>query len=139
MNVWAPIALAQLALPVLRERGGAIVNITSDAATGPYATWGPYGSTKAALDQLSNVLAAEESAVAVWALDPGEMADRDARGRGGRGRRGRGGSAREGRRGDRTRSSGARWCRCDRAAPDSGRYTARDFDKLHRHTEETRA
>ncbi len=73
VNVRAPIALAQLALPSLRRRGGAIVNITSDAATGPYATWGPYGATKAALDQLSNVLAAEEPEVAVWAVDPGEM------------------------------------------------------------------
>ncbi|WP_460497291.1 SDR family NAD(P)-dependent oxidoreductase [Glycomyces tarimensis] len=73
VNTRAPIALAQLALPALRERGGAIVNISSDAATGPYATWGPYGATKAALDQLSNVLAAEEPRVAVWAIDPGEM------------------------------------------------------------------
>ncbi|WP_026923735.1 SDR family NAD(P)-dependent oxidoreductase [Glycomyces arizonensis] len=73
VNVTAPVALAQLALPSLRERRGAIVNITSDAAVGPYATWGPYGATKAALDQLSNVLAAEEPKVAVWAVDPGEM------------------------------------------------------------------
>lgn len=73
VNVRAPLALAQLALPSLRRHGGAIVNITSDAATGPYATWGPYGATKAALDQLSNVLAAEEPEIAVWAVDPGEM------------------------------------------------------------------
>lgn len=73
VNTIAPIALAQLALPSLRKRRGAIVNITSDAASGPYATWGPYGATKAALDQLSNVLAAEEPDVAVWAVDPGEM------------------------------------------------------------------
>ncbi|WP_051326183.1 SDR family oxidoreductase [Glycomyces tenuis] len=73
VNMRAPIALAQLALPSLRERRGAIVNITSDAATGPYATWGPYGATKAALDQLSNVLAAEEPEIAVWSVDPGEM------------------------------------------------------------------
>ncbi|GAA2277373.1 SDR family oxidoreductase [Glycomyces scopariae] len=72
-NMRAPIHLVQLALPSLRERGGAVVNISSDAATGPYATWGPYGASKAALDQLSNVLAAEEPAVRVWAVDPGEM------------------------------------------------------------------
>ncbi|WP_460546201.1 SDR family NAD(P)-dependent oxidoreductase [Glycomyces halotolerans] len=73
VNMRAPIALAQLALPALRERRGAIVNISSDAAVGPYPTWGSYGAAKAALDQLSNVLAAEEPDVAVWAVDPGEM------------------------------------------------------------------
>lgn len=73
VNVRSPLALAQLALPSLRRRGGAIVNISSDAAVGPYAAWGPYGATKAALDQLSNVLAAEEPKIAVWAVDPGEM------------------------------------------------------------------
>ncbi|WP_199037605.1 SDR family NAD(P)-dependent oxidoreductase [Glycomyces salinus] len=73
LNMRAPIHLVQLALPTLRERRGAIVNITSDAATGPYPTWGAYGASKAALDQLSNVLAAEEPDVKVWAVDPGEM------------------------------------------------------------------
>ncbi|THV37070.1 SDR family NAD(P)-dependent oxidoreductase [Glycomyces buryatensis] len=73
LNMRAPIHLAQLALPSLRRRRGAIVNITSDAATGPYPTWGAYGASKAALDQLSNVLAAEEPDVRVWSLDPGEM------------------------------------------------------------------
>lgn len=73
LNMRAPFHLVQLALPSLRERGGAIVNITSDAATGPYPTWGVYGASKAALDQLSNVLAAEEPKVRVWAVDPGEM------------------------------------------------------------------
>lgn len=72
-NVTAPLALIQETLPVLRARHGAIVNVTSDAATGSYAGWGGYGSTKAALEQLSNVLAAEEPDVAVWWVDPGEM------------------------------------------------------------------
>ncbi len=57
----------------LRARRGAVVNITSDAATGAYEGWGGYGATKAALDQLSNVLAAEEPDLAVWWADPGEM------------------------------------------------------------------
>lgn len=73
LNMRAPFHLVQLALPYLRESGGAIVNITSDAATGPYPTWGVYGASKAALDQLSNVLGAEEPEVRVWAVDPGEM------------------------------------------------------------------
>jgi short-subunit dehydrogenase len=76
LNARAPIHLVQLALPSLRERGGAVVNISSDAATGPYPTWGVYGASKAALDQLSNVLAAEEPDVRVWAVDPGEMRTR---------------------------------------------------------------
>lgn len=73
VNTLGPLALIQGALPALRERGGAIVNISSDAATEPYEGWGGYGATKAALDQLSNVLAAEEPSVAVWWVDPGEM------------------------------------------------------------------
>jgi NAD(P)-dependent dehydrogenase (short-subunit alcohol dehydrogenase family) len=73
VNTIAPLALIQGLLPVLRERRGAIVNISSDAATGPYEGWGGYGATKAALEQLSNVLAAEEPGVAVWWVDPGEM------------------------------------------------------------------
>ena len=72
-NVIAPIALTQLYLPVLRERGGAVLNITSDAAIEPYAGWGGYGAAKAALEQASNVLAAEETAIRVWWVDPGDL------------------------------------------------------------------
>ncbi|MFI6389017.1 SDR family NAD(P)-dependent oxidoreductase [Nonomuraea sp. NPDC050547] len=72
-NVIAPLSLIQATIPALRAAGGAIVNITSDAATGAYEGWGGYGATKAALEQLSNVLAAEEPDVAVWWADPGEM------------------------------------------------------------------
>lgn len=72
-NVTAPLALIQATLHALRARQGAIVNITSDAATGAYEGWGGYGATKAALEQLSNVLAAEEPGLAVWWVDPGEM------------------------------------------------------------------
>ena len=72
-NVVAPVALIQAVLPALRRRGGAIVNITSDAATGAYAGWGGYGAIKAALEQASNVLAAEETTVRVWWVDPGDL------------------------------------------------------------------
>lgn len=72
-NVIAPLALAQATLPALRARRGAILNISSDAAVEAYEGWGGYGSTKAALDQISNVLAAEEPQIAVWWVDPGEM------------------------------------------------------------------
>ncbi|MEU8358568.1 SDR family oxidoreductase [Nonomuraea sp. NPDC048882] len=72
-NVTAPLALVQATLPALRASGGAIVNVTSDAATGAYEGWGGYGATKAALEQLSNVLSAEEPGLRVWWVDPGEM------------------------------------------------------------------
>ena len=72
-NVIAPVALTQLFLPALRERGGAVLNITSDAAIEPYAGWGGYGAAKAALEQASNVLAAEETAIRVWWVDPGDL------------------------------------------------------------------
>jgi NAD(P)-dependent dehydrogenase (short-subunit alcohol dehydrogenase family) len=73
VNTLGPLALVQGALPALRVRHGAIINISSDAALEPYEGWGGYGATKAALDQISNVLAAEEPAVSVWWVDPGEM------------------------------------------------------------------
>jgi NAD(P)-dependent dehydrogenase (short-subunit alcohol dehydrogenase family) len=72
-NVIAPIALIQLMLPLLRASGGAVLNITSDAAREAYAGWGGYGAAKAALEQASNVLAAEEIAVRVWWADPGDL------------------------------------------------------------------
>jgi NAD(P)-dependent dehydrogenase (short-subunit alcohol dehydrogenase family) len=73
VNVVAPLALTQLALPYLRDRGGAVVNITSDAAIEPYEGWGGYGSSKAALEQIGNILAAEEQNVRVYTFDPGDM------------------------------------------------------------------
>ncbi len=72
-NVFAPLALIQAALPALTDNAGVIVNLTSDAAVERYPGWGGYGSSKAALDQLSTVLAAEVPAVPVYAFDPGDM------------------------------------------------------------------
>jgi NAD(P)-dependent dehydrogenase (short-subunit alcohol dehydrogenase family) len=72
-NVIAPVALTQLLLPLLRAGGGAVLNITSDAAVEAYAGWGGYGAAKAALEQASNVLAAEELAIRVWWTDPGDL------------------------------------------------------------------
>jgi NAD(P)-dependent dehydrogenase (short-subunit alcohol dehydrogenase family) len=73
VNVIAPVALTQLLLPALRASGGAVLNITSDAAVEAYAGWGGYGAAKAALEQASNVLAAEEPALRVWWADPGDL------------------------------------------------------------------
>ena len=73
VNVTGPLGMIQEALPLLRASGGTIVNVTSDAAVESYEGWGGYGSSKAALEQLSNVLAAEEPAVTVIWFDPGDM------------------------------------------------------------------
>jgi NAD(P)-dependent dehydrogenase (short-subunit alcohol dehydrogenase family) len=72
-NVLAPLALTQVFLPLLRASRGAVLNISSDAAVEAYAGWGAYGSSKAALDQLTAVLAAEEPGLAVYSVDPGDM------------------------------------------------------------------
>jgi NAD(P)-dependent dehydrogenase (short-subunit alcohol dehydrogenase family) len=72
VNVVAPLVLMQLALPLL-PAGGRIVNVTSDAAVEGYEGWGGYGASKAALEQLSNVLAAERPDLRVYAVDPGDM------------------------------------------------------------------
>ena len=71
-NVFAPLALVQLALPRL-ARGAAILNVTSDAAVEPYEGWGGYGSSKAALEQLTAILAVEHPDLRVYAVDPGDM------------------------------------------------------------------
>ena len=71
-NVVAPLALIREALPRL-SRGAAIINVTSDAAVEGYAGWGAYGASKAALEQMSNVLAAEHPELDVWWIDPGDM------------------------------------------------------------------
>jgi NAD(P)-dependent dehydrogenase (short-subunit alcohol dehydrogenase family) len=72
VNVFAPLALIQLALPRMSD-GARIVNLSSDAAIEAYETWGGYGSSKAALAQLSNVLGAEHPGLRVYAVDPGDM------------------------------------------------------------------
>lgn len=74
INVVAPLGLLQEALPLLRTApAGAVINLSSDAAAEAYRTWGAYGATKAALDQLSAVLAVEEPGLRVWWVDPGSM------------------------------------------------------------------
>jgi NAD(P)-dependent dehydrogenase (short-subunit alcohol dehydrogenase family) len=73
VNVLAPVRLIQLVLPLLRAAGGRIVNVTSDAAVEAYAGWGGYGSSKAALEQVTRVLAAEHPELRVYGLDPGDM------------------------------------------------------------------
>ncbi|MGI8646488.1 MAG: SDR family NAD(P)-dependent oxidoreductase [Nocardioides sp.] len=73
VNLVAPMALTAALLSQLRDRGGKVVNLSSDAAAEAYETWGGYGSAKAALDHASRVLAAEEPTLWVYSLDPGDM------------------------------------------------------------------
>ena len=74
-NVLAPLALTQLVLPRMRG-GAAVINITSDAAVEAYEGWGGYGSAKAALEQLTAVLAVEHPELRFYAVDPGDMRTR---------------------------------------------------------------
>ncbi|HEY2430207.1 MAG TPA: SDR family oxidoreductase [Acidimicrobiales bacterium] len=74
VNVVAPLALFQEAAPALRRSGsGRVLNVTSDAAVEPNEGWGGYGSSKAALDQVSAILGAEEPGLRVWSVDPGDL------------------------------------------------------------------
>ena len=72
-NVVAPHALTRALLPQLAARRGTVLNITSDASVEPYEGWGAYGASKAALDHLTRILAAEQPDLRVYAVDPGDM------------------------------------------------------------------
>jgi len=72
--VVGPLALIQAVLPGMRlNRAGLIINVTSDAGVQAYPTWGGYGASKAALEQLSAVLAAENASIKVYWVDPGDL------------------------------------------------------------------
>ncbi len=73
INAIAPLGLIQPLLSDLNATSGSVVNVSSDAAVEPYPGWGGYGSSKAALDQISAVLGAEQPAVRIYAFDPGDM------------------------------------------------------------------
>jgi NAD(P)-dependent dehydrogenase (short-subunit alcohol dehydrogenase family) len=72
VNVVAPLALIQEALPRLSP-GATVIDVSSDAAVEPYAGWGGYGASKAALEQLTAILAVEQPGLRVYAVDPGDM------------------------------------------------------------------
>jgi NAD(P)-dependent dehydrogenase (short-subunit alcohol dehydrogenase family) len=73
VNTLAPLALLQLLLPHLVSRKGRVINVSSDAAVEAYAGWGGYGSSKAALDHLTAILAVEQPRLRVYGFDPGDM------------------------------------------------------------------
>jgi NAD(P)-dependent dehydrogenase (short-subunit alcohol dehydrogenase family) len=74
-NVVGPLALIQTLKAELKP-DARVVNVTSDAAVEPYEGWGGYGSSKAALEQLSNILGAENPNLRVYRVDPGDMRTR---------------------------------------------------------------
>ena len=71
-NVIAPISLVQK-LHSRLAKGAKVINISSDAATESYETWGAYGGSKAALDHITSILAKENSEYTFYAFDPGDM------------------------------------------------------------------
>jgi NAD(P)-dependent dehydrogenase (short-subunit alcohol dehydrogenase family) len=74
VDVVAPLALTQVALPALQAAAApTVVVLSSDAAVEAYPGWGGYGSAKAALDHLAAVLAVEHPDLRVYAFDPGDM------------------------------------------------------------------
>ncbi len=73
VHTLAPLALTQAALPLLRRRSGRLISISSDAAVEAYEGWGAYGAAKAALDQLTAVLAVENPGIVASSFDPGDM------------------------------------------------------------------
>ena len=72
VNTIAPLALIQAVRRELKPRAR-IVNITSDAGVEPYPGWGGYGPSKAALEHLSAILAAENPSLRVYWVDPSDM------------------------------------------------------------------
>ena len=75
INVVAPLALLGAIRTALKP-GACIINISSDAAVTPYPGWGGYGASKAALDHATAILAAENPALRVYSIDPGDMRTR---------------------------------------------------------------
>ena len=73
VNTVAPLGMFQLVLPELERAHGRVLDLSSDAAVEAYAGWGGYGASKAALDQLSAVLAVEHPDLRIYAVDPGDM------------------------------------------------------------------
>jgi NAD(P)-dependent dehydrogenase (short-subunit alcohol dehydrogenase family) len=74
-NTLSPLAIVQVLRNELKQ-DARVINVTSDAAVEPYEGWGGYGSSKAALEQLSNILAAENPNLRVYRVDPGDMRTR---------------------------------------------------------------
>lgn len=80
VNVLGPFRLTKALLGALvssasRGVGGLVVSISSDAAVTPYAGWGAYGASKAALAHLTAIWDGElgKDGVRFFSVDPGDM------------------------------------------------------------------
>ncbi|KOS20878.1 putative oxidoreductase [Escovopsis weberi] len=73
VNVFSCLAMAQASLKELRKSKGCIVWTSSGAAAKPYVSWGTYGSSKAAVNSISQILAAEEPDITSVAIAPGRV------------------------------------------------------------------
>ena len=71
-NVVAPLGVVQALRNELKP-GARVINVTSDAGVNAYPGWGGYGASKAALEQISAILAAENPEIKVYWVDPGDM------------------------------------------------------------------
>ena len=72
VNVVAQLGVIQAVAPALKP-GARLINITSDAGVEAYPGWGGYGASKAAFEQVSAILAAENPQWRVYWVDPGDM------------------------------------------------------------------
>ena len=74
-NLIGPFLLTKTVLPAMIERGGSIINVTSDAGQVGYPGWGAYGISKFGLEGMSQTWASEleDSGVRVNWVDPGNM------------------------------------------------------------------
>jgi NAD(P)-dependent dehydrogenase (short-subunit alcohol dehydrogenase family) len=74
-NLIGPFLLIKTVLPAMIERGGSIINVTSDAGQVGYPGWGAYGISKFGLEGMSQTWASEleDSGVRVNWVDPGNM------------------------------------------------------------------
>jgi NAD(P)-dependent dehydrogenase (short-subunit alcohol dehydrogenase family) len=72
-NVNAPLRLIQLSLADLAANSGAVIDVTSDAASENYEGWGGYGASKIALEKITSVFSIECPNVRFYSLDPGDM------------------------------------------------------------------
>lgn len=73
VNTLAPLALTQQLLEPLRTADGVLINVTSDVAIEALPGWGIYSASKAALEQLTAVLAEEEPRLPIYLFDPGDL------------------------------------------------------------------
>ncbi len=76
VNVLGPFRLSKIVAGSMLVRGGGVIlQISSDASVQAYPNWGAYGVSKAALDHLTRIWAAEleGTGVRLLAVDPGEM------------------------------------------------------------------